>query len=85
MAVICHKIAALSYLLAESFDELNPEMKDDHSLKAKCNEMSDACQKIVNNLFDVDELRSGTYLQELSTKVDTCIRKNYIHIPMDKN
>jgi hypothetical protein len=24
-AVICHKIAALSYLLAEALDELNPE------------------------------------------------------------
>jgi hypothetical protein len=25
-AVICHKIAALSYLLAEALDELNPEV-----------------------------------------------------------
>jgi hypothetical protein len=33
-AVICHKIAALSYLLAEALDELNPEVADSNPFKS---------------------------------------------------
>jgi hypothetical protein len=83
-AVICHKIAALAYLMAEALDELNPEMSDKSSLKSRCNDMSDSCQEIVNNMFGVPEIKSTVYLQELSNKVDTCIRKNYVRIPGTK-
>lgn len=80
-AVICHKIAALAYLLGEALDELNPEMSDKSSLKSRCDDMSISCQAIVNNLFGIDELRNGVYLQDLATKVATCVRKNYVRIP----
>lgn len=80
-AQICHKIAALAFLLGEALDELNPEMKNEHSLKARCNEMSEACQLLVKNTFAIEEIYTGSYMQELATKVDTCIRKNYVRIP----
>lgn len=80
-AIICHKIAALSYLLAESLDELNPEVKDVDPFKKLCDDMVVKCQAIVNDLWAVEELTKSVYLQELSNKVDVVIRKNYVRIP----
>ena len=80
-AQICHKIAALAYLMAEALDELNPEMSDKSSSKKHFQESSEICQVIVNNLLGTPEVATNTYLSDLSTKVDTCIRKNYKILP----
>jgi hypothetical protein len=76
--VICHKIAALSYLLAEALDELNPEVADSNPFKSN-DAMADKCNEIVSDVFGVQEIAS-TYLQNMSTQVDTAIR-NYVRIP----
>jgi hypothetical protein len=78
-AVICHKIAALSYLLAEALDELNPEVADSNPFQ--CDAMADKCNEIVSDVFGVQEIASSTYLQNMSTQVDTAIRRNYVRIP----
>lgn len=80
-AIICHKIAALAYLLAEALDELNPEMRDTSPVKAHFEKTSELSQEIVNDMFGVPEIRTTTYLPELAEKVNTCIRKNYVRIP----
>jgi hypothetical protein len=80
-AVICHKIAALSYLLAEALDELNPEVADSNPFKKQCDAMADKCNEIVSDVFGVQEIASSTYLQNMSTQVDTAIRRNYVRIP----
>jgi hypothetical protein len=49
-AVICHKIAALSYLLAEALDELNPEVADSNPFKKQCDAMADKCNEIVSDV-----------------------------------
>jgi hypothetical protein len=43
-AVICHKIAALSYLLAEALDELNPEVADSNPFQ--CDAMAGSAMKL---------------------------------------
>jgi hypothetical protein len=80
-AVICHKIAALSFLMSEALDELNPEVKDGTPFKQQCDAMAEKCQEIVNDVFGIQEIQSGTYLSDLATKVDTTIRKTYVRIP----
>jgi hypothetical protein len=80
-AEICHKIAALSFLLSEALDELNPHVKDSNPFKKQCDAMAERCQEIVGDVFGVQELATGTYLQALATKVDTTIRHNYVRIP----
>lgn len=79
-AELYHKIAALSYLISESLDELNPSVKDSNPFKLQCNDMSEKCLNILESTFDVEEVRSGIYLQDLATKVDTVIRKNFVRI-----
>jgi len=80
-AMICHKIAALSFLLSEALDELNPHVKDSNPFKKQCDAMAERCQEIVGDVFGVQEIASGTYLQTLATKVDTTIRQNFVRIP----
>lgn len=79
--IICHKIAALAYLMAEALDELNPEVKDSNPFKKQCDDMVVKCQEIVNDLFGVEQLVKTVYLQNLVDKVDTTIRKNYTIVP----
>jgi hypothetical protein len=40
--------------------------------------MADKCNEIVMSL---KEIASSTYLQNMSTQVDTAIRRNYVRIP----
>jgi hypothetical protein len=42
--------------------------------------MADKCNEIVSDVFGVQEIAS-TYLQNMSTQVDTAIRRNYVRIP----
>jgi hypothetical protein len=42
--------------------------------------MADKCNEIVSDVF-VQEIASSTYLQNMSTQVDTAIRRNYVRIP----
>jgi hypothetical protein len=51
-AVICHKIAALSYLLAEALDELNPEVADSNPFKKAMMPCIDKCNEIVSDVFE---------------------------------
>jgi hypothetical protein len=78
-AVICHKIAALSYLLAEALDELNPEVADSNPFKKQCDAMADKCNEIVSDVFGVQEIAS--YISSKHEyQVDTAIRRNYVRI-----
>jgi hypothetical protein len=43
--------------------------------------MADKCNEIVSDVFGVQEIASSTYLQNMSTQVDTAIRRNYVRIP----
>jgi hypothetical protein len=79
-AVICHKIAALSYLLAEALDELNPEVADSNPFKSNVMPWLISAMKLsVMSLSTRNSL--STYLQNMSTQVDTAIRRNYVRIP----
>jgi hypothetical protein len=49
-AVICHKIAALSYLLAEA--RAKPEVADSNPFKKQCDAMADKCNEIVSDVFE---------------------------------
>lgn len=82
-AELYHKIATLSYIISESLDELNPAVKDTSPFKVLCDAMSEKCQDILETTFNVEEVRSGIYLQDLANKVDTVIRKNFVRIQGD--
>jgi hypothetical protein len=76
-AVICHKIAALSY--AEALDELNPEVADSNPFKSNVMPWLISAMKL--SVMSLEYKKSSTYLQNMSTQVDTAIRRNYVRIP----
>jgi hypothetical protein len=75
-ATLSHKLTVLSTLILETLDEINPNTADYLEFKSTCKDMTKFTEAIAGSVFEVDEIKSGTYIQELSTKVDTCIRKN---------
>ena len=75
-----HKIAVLAYLMSEVLDEINADSTQALNFKSKCDQIQGFCETILTESFSVKTIKSTTYLQELSNKVDTVIRKNYQQI-----
>lgn len=74
---ITHKIAVLANLMTGALDEIgaNSEMATD--FKQKCEELLPFCEQIISDVFVLKEIKSTTYLSDISNKVDTVIRKSY--------
>jgi hypothetical protein len=63
-----------------TLDELNPEVADSNPFKSNVMPWLISAMKL-SDVFGVQEIASSTYLQNMSTQVDTAIRRNYVRIP----
>lgn len=79
-AQLCHKIASLVTLLADYTHELMPETETAKQFKEKSLELMPIAEIMLEAAFNVKEVRTSTYLQDLSNKIDTIIRKNFTQI-----
>lgn len=77
---LCHTIASLITLLADYTHELMPETETANQFKEKALELMPIAEIMLEAAFNVKEVRTSTYLQELSNKIDTVIRKNFTQI-----
>jgi hypothetical protein len=76
----CHTIAVLISLLADYTDELMPESEMTKSFKEKSIEILPLANVMLEAVYNVKEVRSSTYINDLSNKIDTVIRKNFTQI-----
>lgn len=79
-AVQSHKIAALCYLLAEALQEVGANAETALEMKANAQVLGAQCENVLEDLFQVKQIKGSTYLTDLCNKVDTVIRKNYQQI-----
>jgi hypothetical protein len=79
-AQICHTIVVLISLLGDYTDELIPNTPTALNIKEKALELMPLCDALLSAVYDVPEIKSGTYLHEISNKIDTIIRKNFQQI-----
>lgn len=79
-ALISHKIAVLSGLLVESLEEINATSTASLEVKQKAKEIIPFCENMLTEVYFVKQIRTSNYLNDLSNKVDTVIRKNFQHI-----
>lgn len=79
-AVQSHKIAALCYLLAEALQEVGANAETALEMKANAEVLGAQCENVLEDLFQVKQIKGSTYLTDLCNKVDTVIRKNYQQI-----
>lgn len=75
--VVYHRLATLSNLLIMDLDDLKPTAVVGATLHQKAKEFIDALEPFLEVVYDSQQLRSGTYLTDLSHKVDTVVRKSY--------
>ena len=78
--VLYHKLAVLSNLLLMELDEMKPTAEIGATMHQKAKEFIDTLEPFLEAAFDSEQVRSGTYLTDVSHKVDTVIRKNYEQI-----
>jgi len=78
--VLYHKLAVLSNLLLMELDEMKPSAAIGANMHQKAKEFTEALEPFLVAAFDSQQVRSGTYLTDVSNKVDTVIRKNYEQI-----
>lgn len=79
-AVQSHKIAALCYLLAEALQEVGANTETALEMKVEAKSLGKKCENVLEDLFQVKQIKGSTYLTDLCNKVDTVIRKNYQQI-----
>jgi hypothetical protein len=78
--ILYHKLAVLTNLLLLELDEMKPSAAIGANMHQKAKEFIDALEPFLEAAFDSEQVRSGTYLTDVSHKVDTVIRKNYEQI-----
>jgi hypothetical protein len=61
-------------------DEMKPTAAIGANLHQKSKEFAEALEPFLESAFDSKQVRSSTYLTDVSHKVDTVIRKNYEQI-----
>lgn len=64
----------LCSLLLECLDELRATTPRMVKFKS---DLINFCEELNNEIADTDIIQRGTYFQELSSKINTLIRKNY--------
>jgi len=74
---LSHRLAVLSNLMLETLDEIGATTDIAIDFKYKCKELLPFCEKMVDDVFMLNEIKSTTYMTDLSNKVDTVIRKEY--------
>ena len=75
-----HTIAVLANLLIENLDDIQASSNEALLFKEKLNDLIPFCEQIITDVYAVQQVKSSTYLTDLSTKVDTVIRKSYQYI-----
>jgi len=76
-AMICHKLAAIFTIAADDMAEFLPNSPLGKQIKERADEMVPVMEAMLANIYTLPELYSGTYLNDLSKKVETVIRKNF--------
>ena len=67
----------LSFLIQDTIDELDPKSEEYKVIKQEAENMGYLCENIIANVYQVENFRKSTYLQELTSKVDSLIRNNF--------
>ena len=75
-ARLCHTIAVLISLLADYTDDLTPNGPIAQQFKEKALELSPLSDAMLEATYNVKQVSSSTYINDLSNKIDTVIRKN---------
>ena len=75
-----HKLAILTNLLVIELDEIKPTAEVGANLHQKAKEFIETLEPFLNVVYDSKQICSGTYLSDMTNKIDTVIRKNYEQI-----
>lgn len=76
-AVLCNKLAVLASLQLEVLDEIGGDTEKYGRLHKANKEIISACEEVVDSIYQVQEIRTSTYLSDLNNKVDSVVRNNY--------
>ena len=75
-----HKIAALSQLLVESLQDVEADSKWALDIMDNCKSLQEKLEPAVDQIYKIKGVSNSVYMQELTNKIDTIMRKNYKEI-----
>lgn len=77
---LSHKLVVLSNLMLETLDDIEASSEISVDFKSKCKELLPFCEKMIDDVYTLGEIRRSTYMVDLSNKVDTVIRREFKEI-----
>ena len=72
-----HTIAVLFGLLAEYIDDFAPNSPLGEKIKIKSEEILPLADEMIDQVFNIKSVSQSTYINDLTNKIDTVIRKNF--------
>lgn len=75
-----HKLAVLIELMCDELEEVNANSQSSKQILAHSKALKEILEPMLANIYDSSTIGKTTYMQELTSKVDTVIRKSFIHI-----
>lgn len=76
-ARLAHKLIVLGDLIIDTLDTMEADGFLANEIREDTDKVKDHFDKLLTKVFNISSVKSSTYLQELSNKVDTVIRRNY--------
>jgi len=75
-----HKVAFLTNLLITELDDIKPTAEIGANVHIKSKEFVVALEPFLEVVYDSKQICSGTYLSDMTNKIDTVIRKGFEQI-----
>lgn len=79
-AIKLHKLSVLCSIMIDTIDDIGIENDNISSIKSNLVEIEKFSEEVLESSFNVKNIKNSTYLQEITNKVNTVMRKNYKEI-----
>lgn len=83
-AEACHKLAAAFTIALDAVNEFMPKSPVAEKIRLTTEEVVPLMEALLSEIYKIPELSSGTYLNGLTNKIDTVVRKNFERITGEK-
>lgn len=77
IAQTSHKFIVLGGLMLETLDELKANTAEADEIREVINRLTNYLESYAGRVEKLSHIRSSTYLQGITNKIDTIIRKDY--------
>jgi hypothetical protein len=75
-----HKMMVLTELMCDELHEVSANSQYSKQVQIHAKALQELLEPMLESVYESNLIRNSTYMQSLTSKVDTLIRKNFLHV-----